>query len=331
MVDAGCMRILLVESDSGEIARVQNAFQTRAANRVVFVQVASVDAALAAINEQAFDVVFIATSTLNGVADVLCVRTVAPTCALIALCDHEDETLAMTILHAGAQDCLFKSQLNPQLLSRAARYAMERVHTQQQLLHLAQYDVVTGLPNRALFRDRLAQSLIHAQRKGMHAAVMFLDLDYFKSVNDMLGHDAGDQLLRDVAQRMKTQIRRGDTLARMGGDEFTVILEELRDAGDAAAVAQKIIDAMARAFVISGEEMFISTSIGIAIYPSCGIEPSQLIKNADAALYHAKECGRGCYRFYDADMNKLAAERLKIITQLRYAIERDEFVLHYQS
>ena len=129
---------------------------------------------------------------------------------------------------------------------------------------------------------------------------------------------------------MKAQIRRGDTLARMGGDEFTVILEDLRDAGAAAAVAQKIIDAMARAFVISGEEMFISTSIGTAIYPSCGIEPSQLTKNADTALYHAKACGRGCYRFYDSGMNKLAAERLKTVTQLRHAIARDEFVLHYQ-
>jgi len=309
---------------------VQRAFQSRAENRVVLMHVAAIDVALAALNEHAFDVVFVATCTATGVADVLSVRTLAPSCALIALCDHEDETLAMAILQAGAQDCLFKSQLNPQLLSRAARYAMERVHTQQQLIHLAQYDVVTGLPNRVLFRDRLEQSLIHAQRKGAHAAVMFLDLDYFKSVNDMLGHDAGDQLLRDVAQRMKAQIRRGDTLARMGGDEFTVILEELRDAGDAAAVAQKIIDAMARAFVVSGEEMFINTSIGIAIYPSCGIEPAQLIKNADAALYHAKGCGRGCYRFYDTDMNKLAAERLKTITQLRHAIERNEFVLHYQ-
>ncbi len=330
MADAVSMRVLLVESELEEVARVQSAFQTQAVNRVYFLHVALLNEAFAAINQQAFDVVFITTSRFNGVADVLRVRSVAPTCALIALCAQEDEPLAMEILQAGAQDCLFKSQLTPQLLSRAARYAMERVHTQEQLVHLAQYDALTGLPNRVLFRDRLAQAVIHAQRKDVHTAVMFLDLDHFKSVNDMLGHDAGDQLLRDVAQRIKAQIRRGDTLARMGGDEFTVILEELRDVGDAAAVAQKIIDAMARAFVVSGEEMFISTSIGIATYPESGSEPSPLIKNADAALYHAKECGRGCYRFYDPQMNKLGAERLKTITQLRHAIERGEFVLHYQ-
>ena len=330
MVDAVCIRILLVESNPADVACVQSAFRTQVEYPVFLLPVALVDDALIAINQQAFDIVFIAASQSAGVADVLCIRAVAPTCALIALCEQENEPLALALLHAGVQDCLFKSQLTPQLLSRAARYAIERVHTQQQLVHLAQYDGVTGLPNRALFRDRLMQSLLHAQRKNTHAAVMLLDLDYFKSVNDMLGHDAGDQLLREVAQRMKAQIRRGDTLARMGGDEFTVILEELRNAGDAAAVAQKIIDAMARAFVVSGEEMFISTSIGIAIYPSCGVEPLQLTKNADAALYHAKECGRGCYRFYNPDMNKLAAERLKTITQLRHAIARDEFILHYQ-
>jgi len=330
MAEALYMRVLLVESEYSEVARVQSAFSSCDERRVFFLHVARLDDALMAIDQQAFDVVFIAVSNSSAVADVSRVRAVVPICRMIALCEHEDEQLAVAILQAGAQDCLFKSQLTPQLLSRAARYVMERVHSQEQLAHLAQYDALTGLPNRVLFRDRLAQSVIHAQRKGVHAAVMFLDLDDFKSVNDMLGHDAGDQLLRNVAQRLKAQVRRGDTLARMGGDEFTVILEELRDAGDAAAVAQKIIDAMARAFVVSGEEMFISTSIGIAIYPNCGIEPLQLTKNADAALYHAKECGRGCYRFYNADLNKLAAERLKTITQLRHAITRDEFVLHYQ-
>ncbi|MBI3774659.1 MAG: EAL domain-containing protein [Gammaproteobacteria bacterium] len=330
MVDAVRTRVLLVEADAGKVACVQTAFQTSAVNRVEFLHTESVDSALTAIHQYSFDIIFIAVSQASGAADVMSVRAIAPASALIVLCDQDDEQFAMAMLHAGAQDCLFKSQLTPQLLLRAARYATERVRTQEQLALLTQYDGVTGLPNRVLFRDRLTQALIHAQRKGASAAVMFLDLDYFKSVNDMLGHDAGDQLLREVARRMKSQIRRGDTLARMGGDEFTVILEELNEAGAAAAVAQKIIDVMARAFVVSGEEMFINTSIGIAIYPSSGIEPAQLIKNADAALYHAKECGRGCYRFYNSDMNKLAAERLKTITQLRHALARDEFELYYQ-
>ena len=180
------MRILLIDSEPGEVAHLQSAFHSCEANPVFILQVSSLDDALPAMNAQAFDVIFIAASKSNGVADVLCIRAAAPICALIALCGQEDEPLAVALLQAGAQDCLFKSQLTPQLLSRAARYAMERVHTQEQLVCLAQYDGVIGLPNRSLFRDRLTQSLIHAQRKGMHVAVMFIDLDYFKSVNDML-------------------------------------------------------------------------------------------------------------------------------------------------
>jgi diguanylate cyclase (GGDEF)-like protein len=172
--------------------------------------------------------------------------------------------------------------------------------------------------------------LAHAHRKNTGVALLFLDLDYFKSVNDMLGHDVGDQLIKDVAERIKTQIRRGDTLARIGGDEFAVILEDLRASSDAAAVAQKFIDVMARAFNVGGEEAFITASIGIAVYPTCGIEAMQLTKNADAALYNAKESGRSCFRYYEPDMNRLAAERFETTTKLRHALAREEFVLHYQ-
>jgi diguanylate cyclase (GGDEF)-like protein len=216
------------------------------------------------------------------------------------------------------------------LLSRSIRYTLERAHAQEQIAYLAQYDAVTGLPNRVLFKDRLEHALAHAQRKGVRVAVVSMDLDYFKSVNDLLGHEIADRLLCDIAERIKGQIRRGDTLARMGGDEFMIILEDMRDFADAASVAQKILDVMARAFVIQGEEMFLTTSIGIASYPACGIESTQLMKNADAALYAAKRGGRGCYRFYDPTMNEYADERLKTLTRLRHAIARNEFELYYQ-
>lgn len=330
MASAKCMRVLLVESDIAEVTRIHAALSEANSNKFHVESASSTHDAHLALSSEVYDIVFLAVRGAADLQEIQYVRAAVPTSAIIAICDVEDEQFAMRTLHAGAQDCLIRAQVTPQLLSRAARYSLERVRTQEQLLYIAQYDAVTGLPNRVLFRDRLAQALLHAQRNNTRLAVMFLDLDYFKSVNDMLGHDAGDQLLRSVSDRIKAQIRKGDTLARLGGDEFTIILESMQDISDAGVVSEKIIDAMSRAFVIQGEEVFITTSIGIAAYPLCGIEPAQLIKNADAALYHAKDNGRGCYRYYDPEMNKVAADRLKTVTQLRHAISRSEFELYYQ-
>lgn len=324
------MHVLLVEKNVAEVTRIHAALSVANSQSVRLSSVTSINEAHQALAAESYDVILLAVNGDHGLETIQYVRSDTPASAIIAICDTENEQLAMDAIHAGAQDCLIREQITPQLLSRATRYAMERVQTQEQLLYIAQYDAVTGLPNRVLFRDRLAQALLHAQRNTTRLAVIFLDLDYFKSVNDMLGHDAGDQLLREVSSRIKAQIRKGDTLARLGGDEFTIILEGMLDISDAGAVSQKIIDAMSRAFMVQGEEVFITTSIGIAAYPLCGIEPAQLIQNADAALYHAKGNGRGCYRYYDPEMNKVAAERLKTITQLRHAIARNEFVLYYQ-
>lgn len=330
MASTKLMRVLLVESDVAEVKRIHTALSAANSQSVRLLSVASVEEAHQTIAADEYDVILLSVHGARCLENIKYVRAAVPTAAIIAISETENDQLAMDALHSGAQDCLIRAQITPQLLSRAARYALERVRTQEQLLYVAQYDSVTELPNRVLFRDRLTQALLHAQRNSTRLAVMFLDLDYFKSVNDMLGHDAGDQLLREVSSRIKAQIRKGDTLARMGGDEFTIILEDMQDISDAGTVSQKIIDAMSRAFVLQGEEFFITTSIGIAAYPLCGIEPAQLIKNADAALYHAKDNGRGCYRYYVPEMNKVAADRLKTVTQLRHAIARNEFTLYYQ-
>ncbi|BDV43694.1 bifunctional diguanylate cyclase/phosphodiesterase [Geotalea uraniireducens] len=206
-----------------------------------------------------------------------------------------------------------------------------RKEAEKTIRQMAYYDALTGLPNRRLFNDRLRQSLALARRHKRLLAVMFLDLDRFKLINDTLGHALGDQLLMAVTKRLKECCRRdGDTVARQGGDEFIINLSAVTDVKDAVKVAQKIIESFKKSFQISGHELFITTSIGISIFPYDGRNAEELIKNADFAMYRAKEHGRNNYQLYTPEMNTKAVERLSLENSLRKAIEREEFVLHYQ-
>jgi len=206
----------------------------------------------------------------------------------------------------------------------------ERKQTERSIRHMAHHDSLTDLPNRALFRDRLTHAMAQADRYQQKLAVMFLDLDRFKAINDTLGHNVGDQLLRIAAERLRTCVRDCDTVARLGGDEFTVIVEDVIDTQTAAIVAQKIIDTFAQPFNLHGHEVFVTTSIGITLYPDDDEQIDHLLRNADAAMYRAKECGRNNYQFYVADMNVRARERLMLENALRRALVREEFMLYYQ-
>ncbi|HUP60232.1 MAG TPA: EAL domain-containing protein [Thermoanaerobaculia bacterium] len=205
----------------------------------------------------------------------------------------------------------------------------ERRRAEEQIEYQAYHDALTGLPNRLLFRDRLTMALAHAKRQQTPLAVMFLDLDRFKYVNDTLGHSHGDELLRVVAARLRGVLREGDTIARMGGDEFT-ILSELCKADDAATIAQTLLDTVAEPLRIDGQELYVTTSIGIALYPNDGETAESLLQSADSAMYRAKEAGRSSYQLCTPAMNQRAAERLSIESALRRALDRDELVLHYQ-
>lgn len=196
--------------------------------------------------------------------------------------------------------------------------------------HMANFDQLTGLANRNLLDDRLSQVIFHAQRHNSTLAVMFLDLDNFKDINDGLGHAIGDQLLKSVAERLVSCVREDDTVARQGGDEFIIVLSEISDADNLVVIAKKLIQSLSAPFCFDGQEVFISVSIGIASYPSDGTDKDVLLKNADAAMYCAKENGRNCFRFYTAELNEAASRKLEIQNGLRYAIERNELVLHYQ-
>lgn len=209
--------------------------------------------------------------------------------------------------------------------------AVEREQSEQNLNYLAHYDSLTQLPNRILFLDRLKQALASARRNHQLVALMFLDLDRFKNVNDTLGHDSGDQLLLEVATRLSACIRNEDTVSRLGGDEFTIILSNINNAGDTAAIAQKLLDALKEPFMLKGHEIFISASIGITMFPDDSDSSDGLLKNSDMAMYDAKQRGRNNYQFFASDMNTTAMERMEMENKMRHALERGEFCLYYQA
>ena len=206
----------------------------------------------------------------------------------------------------------------------------DRKIAEQKIEYHAYHDELTGLPNRVLFKDRLTIALGQARRFRRCIAVMFLDLDQFKFVNDTLGHSAGDQLLWGVGERLSNAVREQDTVARLGGDEFTLLLSELSGEDDAVIIAQKILQTIAQPFVLEGQELFLTTSIGIALYPSDGDDAETLLKNADSAMYQAKERGRNTYQLCTPEMNRRAMERMTVQKSLRRAFEREDFEVHYQ-
>jgi diguanylate cyclase (GGDEF)-like protein/PAS domain S-box-containing protein len=201
---------------------------------------------------------------------------------------------------------------------------------EEALLRLANHDALTGLPNRVLMQDRLGQAIMHAHRAGRQVAVMFIDLDRFKHVNDSLGHDAGDALIVEIARRLSSSLRESDTVARQGGDEFVVVLPDLAGQDDAAKVARKLLDNLFQPMLLCGQEVFPSGSIGIAMYPRDGEDSATLLKNADSAMYGSKGKGGNHHSFYAAEMGEQAAQHLRMEGALQRALQREEFLLHYQ-
>ncbi len=207
---------------------------------------------------------------------------------------------------------------------------VQRKRAEERLHHLAHHDPLTGLPNRLLFMDRLQQAMFEANRHGHPVGLAFLDLDRFKTINDSLGHVIGDMLLKQVAERLAQCVREGDTVARPSGDEFTLILSDVGHAGGAGRVAQRILDSFLAPFSVSGHELFTSASMGVTLYPFDEGTVEGLLRNADIAMYRAKERGRNTYEFYSADMTSKAHARLALENALRSAVDREEFLLHYQ-
>src|SRR5437667_1715728 len=206
----------------------------------------------------------------------------------------------------------------------------ERKRAEQQIEYQAYHDSLTGLANRRLFQEHLTLAIALAQRKRRPVAVLFLDLDHFKVVNDSLGHTMGDTLLREIATRLRTSVREGDVVARVGGDEFTIVLQELEKKEDAAAMAQRVLRVVAEPIDVEGQRLYITTSIGITVYPDDGEDAETLLKNADNAMYRAKSEGRNTYEMSTQDLSRDMQERLALESGLHQAMERNEFEVYYQ-
>ena len=211
-----------------------------------------------------------------------------------------------------------------------SRDVTERLSADERLRHLAHHDLLTDLPNRVLMRDRIEQSLMQAQRSITRAAILFIDLDHFKNINDLLGHTVGDQLLREVAQRLKRCVRDSDTVSRQGGDEFIVLLQGSPKRASIVATAEKILEAFAQPFAVGNHTLEVTASIGVSVYPDDGSDAETLLKNADTAMYHAKASGRHGYQFFNVELEHAVRHRVDLGKRLREAIDQHEFKLYYQ-
>ncbi len=254
----------------------------------------------------------------------------SPTVPIIVLTGNDDQNTALSAVKGGAQDYLVKGRLDRELLLRSMHYSIERKRYQVQLEHQANYDALTGLPNRNLLHDRLRQA-VYSQRLPRSIAVVFMDLDHFKFVNDSLGHSTGDLLLKGMAERLRTVLREGDTVGRVGGDEFVLILNDQSNEEIIYRAMQRIAAKVSEPITIEGKELYVTASAGISIYPQDGRDVDTLLKNADAAMYRAKEHGRSNFQFYTSEMNERVNERLALENALRRALERHELLLHYQQ
>ena len=288
--------------------------------------------ALRVLEEDRFGVIIadLSLPDARGLDAVLRLQNVASETPLIVMSGIRDDTVAVQAVQAGAQDYLVKGEVDAAGLVRSIRYARERKRSELSLTQLAHYDPLTGLANRAHFRDRLTHTHVRAKRTGEPFAVMFVDLDEFKPVNDQHGHAAGDALLVEVSRRLERTVREYDTVARLGGDEFAVILDNLADADEVTAIAQRILGALSQPHRIRDFNARVTASIGIAFYPDGGHTAADLLKAADRAMYAAKRRGRNTYEIATPHEAVDATPVFEDAAELKRALERDEFTLHYQ-
>ena len=331
--------ILLIEDNSGDARLLQEMFNEQEVKTTSLKRVATMRDAEAYLATRHVDIIILdlGLPDAEGLEALRRAHAVAPHLPTVVLTGRDDEELARQALQEGAQDYLIKGQIEARGLMRALRYAVDRKAMEEkaralslQIVHTAEHDSLTGLPNRVLFTDRVGQALAFATRQKKRAAILFLDLDGFKRINDSLGHSTGDKLLRSVAERLAGCVRSGDTVSRQGGDEFVVLLSEVDKPEAAAVIAKRMLEAVSAPHAIDGDILHITTSIGVSIFPDDGIATDTLIKNADTAMYQAKEKGRQSYRFFTPAMNERAVERQALEEGLRRALERNEMDLHYQ-
>ncbi len=303
MTEEKTIRVLLVEDTKTDAILIRNWLTKASAGLYDIQHVETLKEAVNSLAASAFDVVLLDlslpdTSEFDG---LIRIHTLVPHIPIIILTSHNDEDTAVSSVGHGAQDYLFKDSSNAEVIKRAIRYAMQRKQMEGNLFTRANYDALTELANRTFFENRLDFMIERSKRNPMGIAIFFLDLDRFKQVNDTLGHAAGDMLLKQVAVRIKTSTRPYDTSARFGGDEFALLLEDIKHLNDCVAVAEKIIHQISMPFSIGEKSVEVGVSIGIATnLDSMTVTRENLMQQADRAMYMAKMRNGSCYNFYDA-------------------------------
>jgi diguanylate cyclase (GGDEF)-like protein len=326
------MKLLLVEDNSDDADFLAASLRRHQAKDVDLMRADTLASGVAAIKSQDFDVILLDLHLPDG-SGMECVDAIQGadgTVPIVVLSGQDDEEFAVSILNKGVQDYLVKWEGEGHSILRSIRYAIERKRSELRLNYLAQYDALTGIPNRGYFHDQLDRAIARAQRDSSKVALFFLDLDQFKVVNDTLGHDAGDHLLKEMAERLTRAVRAGDVIARLGGDEFAVLLEGVNGARDTEVIAKSILDVVREPFTFSGHQIAVTTSIGITIYPSDNSNTSALVKNADIAMYQAKESGRNNFKFFTARMHADLIEYHQLENDIKGALNDGLFRLVYQ-
>jgi diguanylate cyclase (GGDEF)-like protein len=326
------MRVLLVEDDSADAMLFETGLRLRHPGEFHVTVAPDMASAETLLRKETFDVISLdlGLPDAQGLQAVARIQAEAPHIGFIVLSNSEDPELAIETVKAGAQDYLVKRRAGGTNIARSLRYAEQRKRAEQHLANIAFHDQLTGLANRNLFRQRVAKALANCRRRGDAFAVLLLDMDRFKSVNDALGHDAGDAFLQQVAERLRSATRESDTVARLGGDEFAVLATGIASPSDLGLIVERVLTAIRKPIELSGTRLNPTTSIGAAMYPISGEDSDTLLAAADAAMYVAKREGRNGYHIHGAELTRQIAQKLQLENQLRLAIERGEFMLHYQ-
>ena len=326
------IKVLLIEDNLGDARLLEIMLSEVPANPVKLNHVTSLAAAQEFLQADTTDLILLDLSLPdgNGLESIKTIQRSNSSLPIIILTGLDSQDFALTTVHQGAQDYLVKGQGDGYLMIRAIRYAIERKQIEQRLTSLAHFDSLTGLANREYFNITLKRSLQQSKRKNQTLGLMFLDLDHFKEINDTLGHLTGDQLLVSVAERLKSCVREVDFIARLGGDEFTIILESVHSPKIIMGIAEKILSALSTPFQLTEHEVFISSSIGITIFPDDTLDSDDLLKFADVAMYQAKNRGRNNFQFYTPELNVEAIKAMEIKNDLRNAINHNQLELYYQ-
>ncbi len=326
------LKILLIEDNQEDISFIDSLLKEGLHNQLALYQAPSAQSGLEIAKQHTLHAILLNVSLQQELGLDYITRFIqcCPGTPLLILSGVENEELALEAVKKGAQDYLIKGQITSGGLCRAIRYAMERQRATQRITHLAHYDHLTGLANRGLFYERLNSAVARCNRNDTAMALMFLDLDHFKTINDTLGHEYGDLLLKTVANRIKQCIREIDTGVRLGGDEFAVLLEQIQSVEDVSTVANRILQLLAQPILVQQHQLHVTGSLGITIYPWDSANPQELLTHADAAMYRAKAQGGHNFQFYTAGMKTAGLDRTTLEVELRRALNKQEFLLHYQ-